>query len=160
MDKSEANENLMFQKRSLLASSWLIIVIFVALCQPVMATTLQFNISAGNEKIETLQLTKEDHVAIKIDATGLIDFTLTDPRGNAKIFEGTAHVDYSFVCNDEGKYTLRFSNVGSIEDRLVTVDYEVQHYIFGIPQMLFLTLVIVLFCMAAVAVFVMMSRPS
>lgn len=136
------------------------VAIFAVSCQLALATTLQFNISAGNERIEALQLAKEDHVAIKIDATGLIDFTLTDPRGNTKTFEGTADVDYSFVCDIEGKYTMRFSNVGSVEDRLVTIDYEVQHYVFGIPQMLFLTLVIVLFCMAAVAVFVMMSRPS
>jgi len=45
------------------------------------------------------------------------------------------------------------------EDKLVTLDYEIQHYIFGIPQMLFLTIIIVLISVAAVATFILMEKP-
>lgn len=52
-----------------------------------------------------------------------------------------------------------FPTFGSSEDKLVSLDYEVQHYIFGMPQMLFLTIIIVLVCVAAVAVFILMGKP-
>jgi hypothetical protein len=39
------------------------------------------------------------------------------------------------------------------------MDYEAQHYLFGIPQMLFQVVIIVVVCMAAVAVFVLMRKP-
>ncbi len=154
----------MSQTKSLVACSLLTLMIFAASCQLALATTVQFTVPAGRDEVKTLQLVKDDHVVIKFDVTGtvenLLDFVLIDPHGNAKVsFPNTADVDYSFVCNDEGNYTMHFSNAGSEEAKLVTMDYEIQHYIFGIPQMLLLTLVIVMFCMAAVAVFVLMSRP-
>ncbi len=45
------------------------------------------------------------------------------------------------------------------ENKLVTSDYEIQHYIFGIPQMLFLTTIIVLVSVTAVATFILMGKP-
>jgi hypothetical protein len=39
-----------------------------------------------------------------------------------------------------------------------SLDYEVQHYIFGMDQMLFLTLIVVGICVAGIAVFVAMSK--
>jgi len=68
-------------------------------------------------------------------------------------------ISVSFVCDLEGEYLLRFSNVDSPVDKLVTLECEVEHYIFGVPQMLFLTIIIVLICVAAVAVFVLMGKP-
>ena len=55
-------------------------------------------------------------------------------------------------------YTLHFSNVASAEDRLVTLDYEVTSYIFGMPQTLFLVLIACVLCVGAVAVFILMSK--
>ncbi len=45
------------------------------------------------------------------------------------------------------------------EDKLVTFDYEIQHYIFGIPQMMFLTIIIVLISVAAAATLILMGKP-
>lgn len=73
-------------------------------------------------------------------------------------FGTTGNVNYAFVCSQEGEYSLHFSNTVSTEDELVSLDCEVQHYIFGMPQMLFLTLIIVAICLAATAVFIMMSK--
>jgi len=68
-------------------------------------------------------------------------------------------VSYPFVCDEAGEYFLHFSNTDTSEDKLVTLDYEIQHYIFGIPQMLFLTIIIVLVSVAAVATFILMGKP-
>lgn len=53
---------------------------------------------------------------------------------------------------------MHFSNTDSLEDKLVTLDYEIEHYIFGMPQMLFLAIIIVLVCIAAVAAFILMGK--
>jgi hypothetical protein len=76
-----------------------------------------------------------------------------------KEFDKVGYFHYPFVCDAEGEYVLHFSNAGSSEDRLVTLDYEVDHYIFGIPQMFFLTIIIAIVCVAAVAVFIFMGKP-
>jgi multisubunit Na+/H+ antiporter MnhC subunit len=75
-------------------------------------------------------------------------------------FGTTGNLNYAFVCSQEGEYKLHFSNVVSAEDKLVSLDYEVQHYIFGMQQNLFLTLIVVGICVAAKAVFVLMSKTS
>ena len=69
------------------------------------------------------------------------------------------NVDHRFVCDEAGEYVLHFSNTDTSEDKLITLNYEIQHYIFGIPQMLFLTIIIVLVCMGAVATFILMGKP-
>ena len=74
-------------------------------------------------------------------------------------YDSVCTVSYPFVCDEAGEYLLHFSDTDTSENRLVTLDYEIQHYIFGIPQMLFLTLIIVLVCMGAVATFILMGKP-
>ena len=88
-----------------------------------------------------------------------LHFSIAYPNGTEKDFGKRGNFHDSFVCDTEGECILRFSNIGSTEDKLVTLDYEVEHYIFGIPQMLFLTMIIVITCVAAVAVFILMGKP-
>jgi len=76
-----------------------------------------------------------------------------------KEFDKVGYFHYPFVFDAEGEYVLHLSNIDSTEDKLVALDSEVQHYIFGIPQMLFLTIIIVVVCVAAVAVFILMGKP-
>jgi len=89
-----------------------------------------------------------------------LDFYITDSHGNVKVeYNNIGNVDYRFVCEEAGEYVLHFSNKGRSEDKLVTLEYEIQHYIFGIPQMLFLTIIIVLVCTGAVTTFMLMGKP-
>ena len=89
-----------------------------------------------------------------------LDFSITDPHGDVKVeYSNVGIVDHRFVCDEAGEYVLHFSNTDNTEDKLVILNYEIQHYIFGIPQMLFLTIIIVLFCVGAVATFILMGKP-
>jgi len=88
-----------------------------------------------------------------------IHFYMVYPNGTVRDFGKQGEFSFSFICDLEGEYFLRFSNVDSSTDKLVTLDYEVQHYIFGIPQMLFLTILIVVVSMIAVAAFILMGKP-
>jgi hypothetical protein len=146
-----------------LASSLLAVAIVLLLVPAVRGVSESYTVQAGQEETRTLSLAVEDHVQIRFTVIGqtisALSFYVTDPYGHiVKTFGSTGNVNYAFVCSQEGNYTLYFSNVASAEDKLVSLDYEVTPYIFGIPQTLFLVLIIVGICMAAVTVFILMSK--
>jgi emp24/gp25L/p24 family/GOLD len=143
-----------------LTCSLLVVAIVLLLVPAAIAVAQSFTVQAGQEVTKTLSLVVEDHVQIRFAVAGkTIDFYVTDPFGNRIVDRSdTGSVDYAFVCSHEGTYTLYFSNAGSAEDKLVTLDYEVTPYIFGMPQALFLVLIVGSLCVGAVAIFVLMSK--
>jgi hypothetical protein len=155
----------MFHLKKLPLCLFLVAIASPVICRAVYATTLNITVHGGEEVTRPLTLAIEDRVAIKFTVVGgqsgnTLDFQLTCPNGTVKVvFDNVGNVNYGFVCDEEGEYAMHFSNIGSSEDKLVSLDYEVQHYIFGMPQMLFLTIIIVLVCVAAVAVFILMGKP-
>jgi len=154
----------MIQLKKELIRFLFIVMVFSILVQLAEATTLNFTVPKGEEKTMSLSLEVEDHVSIKLAVVGqtgsTLDFCITGPHGNVIVeYSNRGSVDYRFVCDEAGEYVLHFSNTDTSEDKLVVLNYEVQHYIFGIPQMLFLTIIIVLVCMGAVAVFILMGKP-
>jgi len=143
--------------------SLLVVTTVLLLIPAVKAAVESFTVRAGQEETKLLGLAVEDRVVIRFTVVGrtasVLDFYITDPHGNVmETFGNTGNVDYAFVCSQEGEYKLVFSNIASAEDKLVSLDYEVEHYIFGMPQMLFLTFIVVGTCAAAVAVFVLLSK--
>lgn len=155
----------MFHLRKLPLFLLLVAVASPVLCQAACATTVSITVHGGEEVTRPLTLAVEDRVVIKFTVVGgqsgnTLDFRLTYPNGTIKVaFDNVSNINYGFICTEEGEYAMHFSNVASSEDKLVSLDYEVQHYIFGMPQMLFLTIIIVLVCVAAVAVFILMGKP-
>jgi hypothetical protein len=138
----------------------MVLLIFV---RAVEGTSIYFTVHGGSEETTVLDLIAGDHVLIQFSVIGTsenyLHFYITYPNGTEKDFGNVSSFNYNFICDAEGEYTLHFSNTGSAEDKLVTLDYEVDHYILGMPQMLFLTLIIVFICVAAVAVFIFMGKP-
>jgi hypothetical protein len=146
-----------------LTLSFLAATMMLLFVPTVRATAESFTVQAGQEQIRYLSLAADDHVQIRFtvigQATNVLDFYITDPQGNVmENFGTTGNLNYAFVCTQEGEYRLHFSNVASAEDKLVSLDYEVTHYIFGMQQNLFLALIVVGICVAMVAVFVLMSK--
>ena len=139
------------------------VIVFLIIVQFAEATTMNFTVQGGKEETKSISLAVEDRVLIRFTVVGSSDsslhFYITYPNGTEKEFGKVGYFHYSFVCETEGEYVLHFSNTDSTEDKLVALDYEVQHYIFGIPQMLFLTIIIVVVCVAAVAAFILMGKP-
>lgn len=136
---------------------------FSILFQVAEATAMDFTVHGGDEVTKSLSLAVDDHVLITFTVVGAsessIHFYMTYPNGTEKDFGDVGDLNYGFVCHAEGEYVLHFSDVGSSEDKLVTLDYEIDHYIFGIPQMLFLAIIIAIVCVIAVAVFIFMGNP-
>ena len=147
-----------------LAACFFAVLAFAILAQIVSATTMNFTVEAGQEVTKTLNLVVEDRVFIHFSVVGgqsgnTLNFYVTYPNGTAKNFGTIGSLTCRFVCDEDGECVLHFSNADFSENKLVSMDYEVQHYIFGMPQMLFLAIVIVVFCVGAVAVFVLMGKP-
>jgi hypothetical protein len=154
----------MIQLKKKLIRFLFIVMVFSILVQLAEATTLSFTVPKGEEKAISLSLVVEDHVIVKFTVMGqtgsTLDFYITGPHEDVKVeYSKAGTVSYPFVCDEAGEYFLHFSNTDTSEDKLVTLNYEIQHYIFGIPQMLFLTIVIVLVSMGAVATFILMGKP-
>ena len=126
------------------------------------ATAMNLIVQGGEEATRAINLVAEDRVLIRFTVLGQSAYTLrfhmSYPNGTSKEFGEVGDFSYSFVCDAGGEYVLHFSNKDSTEEKRVALDYEVQHYILGIPQMLFLTTIIVLVCVGAVAVFVLMGK--
>jgi hypothetical protein len=141
----------------------LILIALFTFIQSAKATSTSFTVHSNEEVAKTLRLNIEDRVLIHFTVLGTasentIHFYLTYPNGTEKDFGQTGYFHYTFVCDLEGNYTLRFSNIGSSIDKTVTLNYEIEHYIFGIPQMLFLTIIIAITCVIAVASYIFLSK--
>jgi len=75
-----------------------------------------------------------------------------------KDFGASSDFSYSFICDVEEEHVLHFVNTNQTEYLLATLDYEIQHYIFGIPQMLFMVIPMAFISMTGVAVFIAFSE--
>jgi len=138
-----------------------VLIVFAGLAE---ATTTYFTVQSGKETTHQIKLFEEDRVLIKFTVVGqtahILRFYLVFPNATERDFGEVGDFSYNFICKAEGEYTLRFANNDSTENKLVTLDYEVDHYILGMPQMLFLTLVIVLVCLIMVATYVLLGKTS
>jgi hypothetical protein len=126
------------------------------------AAITTFRVNGGEEVTHPVDLIVEDRVLIQYKVVGgnasAMQFSISFPNASVRDFSGSGDFSYSFICDAEGEYVMHFVNTDQTEELRVTLEYEVQHYIFGIPQMLFMTLIIVLACIGGVIAFVLMGR--
>jgi hypothetical protein len=125
---------------------------------------MSFSVPEGEELTKPISLVVDDRVSIEFTIVGQtkseLDFYITDPQGNVTVeYSQVGTVKHCFACDKAGEYIMHFSNTDQAEDKLVTLNYEVQHYIFGMPQTLFLTILIALVCVGAVAAFALIGKP-
>ena len=127
------------------------------------ATITSLTVKGGEEVTHPIDLIVEDRVLIQYKVVGVnanaLHFSINFPNATMKEFGGSGDFSYSFICDAEGEYVLYFVNTDPREDVRVTLNYEVQHYIFGIPQLLFATIIVALVCVVGVVVaFMLMGR--
>jgi hypothetical protein len=140
----------------------IILALLVVLIGLGEATITSLTVKGGEEVTHPISLIVEDRVLIQVKVVGgtanNLHFSISFPNATVRDFGESGDFSYSFICDVEGEYVLHFVNTGQTENLLVTLDYEVQHYIFGIPQMLFMTIIIVLACVGGVFAFVILGR--
>ena len=147
--------------RSSLVTAFTIIALLSVIVGLGQAAMNSLTVKGGEELNHPLNLVLEDRVSIQYRVVGEnandLQFSINCPNGTVRDFGGSGTFSYSFVCDVEGEYLLHFVNTGQA-DLLLTLEYEVQHYIFGMPQMLFMVILIAVVSVLGVAVFIGLSR--
>lgn len=138
--------------------------IFMLSINAVSAVSQTIYVDAEQEKVESVNLKVDDEVSGRISVVGGtnndIDFNITDPDGEAVVPKERVSVkDFRFSASKEGTYRLHFDNSFSTEAKTVSFNYDVRHYIFGIPQEDFLVFVVMIVAVIGLVLFAAMSRP-
>jgi hypothetical protein len=133
------------------------------------ATTTTFTVKGGEEVTYPITLAVEDRVLIQVSVavisavgehSNTVHCSIVFPNGTMRDFGEVGQTSFSFICDAKGEYTLHFVNNDQTTEKRVTLNYEIDHYIFGIPQMLFMALIIVLACVGGVFAFVILGRKT
>jgi hypothetical protein len=66
----------------------------------------------------------------------------------------------NFISGIKGSLELHFDNSNSSDAKLVTLNYDIEHYIFGMPQMLFLLIAVALFLVCIAVGYIIMGKYS
>jgi hypothetical protein len=138
--------------------------IFMLSINGVSAVSQTIYVDAEQEKVETLSLRVDDEVSGRVSvvsgSNNDIDFYITDPNEEVVVPKERVSVkDFRFVASKEGTYTLHFDNSFSTDRKTVTFNYDVRHYIFGIPQEDFLVFLVMIVALVGLVLFVALSRP-
>jgi hypothetical protein len=145
----------------LLVVSTLLITMFVATVQ---AATESLNIQAGEDSIRKINMSAEDHIRISFtvlsQSPSSFRFWIVFPNGTTRNYEESTSYNISFVSGVQGECELHFDNTNSTSNQLVTLNYEIEHYYFGIPEIPFLIIVIGVLLLCIVAGYVIMGKYS
>lgn len=125
------------------------------------AAILSITVHAEEEVNQKIDLEKGDHILIQFSVVGTKDsymsFSIIYPNGSEKNFGDIGSFDESFICDIEGQHNLNFVNRDTTESKLLTLNYKIDQYVFGIPKLLFQALVIVVICLMMIAAFILLS---
>ena len=134
------------------------ITFFVA---PLWATTLSITVPAGEQVDQIMDLKVDDHVKIHFNVLGAdnsyISFSLVYPNSTEVNFGEIGLFSYNFISDSKGEYKMCFVNNDLAENKLVTLNYEVESYMFGMPQTQFLFIFIAVICVMMVAFYSLLS---
>ena len=149
-----------------LAKSILLIVLIstLTLAGSSQATTESLNIQAGKESVRTVNLAAEDKIRITFTlvshTSGDFHFWMVFPNSTKRDSGETTQTTISFSSEVKGTCEMHFDNSNSSENQLVTLNYEIEHFIFGIPQIPFLLIVVTFFLLCIIAGYIIMGKYS
>jgi hypothetical protein len=128
-------------------------------CGLVEAYSETFELPAKDVCTRDVSLNADDRVSGHVTIVGSpINFSISDPDDEIiQSITFTEPLDFQFTAEKAGTYKLHFENWYSEDIKFVTLNYNVQHYIFGFPQEFIILFVIVGFALVAIVVFVAMS---
>jgi hypothetical protein len=128
------------------------------------ATAETFNVPAGQTAVRTVDLNADDVVFGDISVVSggeskQVGFTVLGPRGNVVLSAGMVVVNsFSFTAAEGGMHSFVFDNSLSIDDKTVSLNYEVKHYWFGMPQEFVLMLIVVFLGVLGLVIYAMATK--
>lgn len=135
------------------------ILIVSLICSSANAYSETIELPGRHEEKRTVNLNAEDVVSGRVAIVGeAVNFSISDPENSIILhYTLTNPTDFRFTASKAGTYNFHFENWFSDETKFVSLNYNVQHYIFGFPQEYFLLFVVIGLALVAVVVFVAMS---
>jgi len=128
-----------------------------------MATAVTISVPAGKMVFRNVDLNVEDEVSGTISVVGGeshdINFTVVGP-GNQIVLptQNVAVTNFKFSASEKGPYRFIFDNSLSSIDKTVSLNYDVKHFWFGMPQEFVLMLIVVFVGVLALIVYAMISK--
>lgn len=140
----------------------LVFALIISLAGLAQATTESLNVQAGKEFIKTIDLAAEDQIRITFTVLGsapdTLHFWMFFPNATTRDYGEKSQSTISFTSDVQGLCELHFDNSNSSSTQLITLNYEIEHYIFGIPQIPFLIIVIAVLLLAIVVGYIIMGK--
>ena len=153
---------MMRQKFSIYVLVGLVSITFFVV--PLWATTLSITVPAGEQVDQVMGLKVDDHVSIHFTVLGAddshISFFLVYPNSTEVNFGEVGLFSYNFIGDTKGMYKMCFVNNDLAENKLVTLNYEVESYMFGMPQTQFLLIFIAVIIVMMLAFYSLLSPHS
>jgi hypothetical protein len=142
----------------------LLLCVLVGTINFVQAKTGSFIIDAGKDYYYKIDLASTDKLHLTFVTTGdsssEFRFSITFPNSTYLDLGEVDKYSTSFTSDTTGTCELYFDNTNSMRPTLVALNYEVDHYILGIPQMIFALIVIFVLVMVIVIGYVVMGKYS
>ena len=142
----------------------LILCLFVGALGLVRAMTQGLNVEAGKEIIYKINIAPNDIVHVTYVATGQangnLSFSMVYPNSTVVNFGELDQCSTNFASHNSGTCELHFDNTNSLENAFVALNYNVDHYIFGLPEMIVVLIAIAVLLMTVVTGYLIMNKFS
>jgi len=142
----------------------LFVLFFSLLTSMAVATAETFSVRAGQTVVRSVDLKAEDEVSGRITVLGSeeskdINFTVKGPNELVVLpIESVIVTNFRFSAPEKGTFNLVFDNSGSVVDKTVSLNYDVKHYWFGLPQEFVLMLIVVFVGVFGLVIYAMIKR--
>ena len=142
--------------------SILVLILSVILVGVAQASTESVSIKPGDDFIRTLLLANGDQVTLTFKVLGpspsTLHFSVLLPNGTTSDYGTGNQGSARFSTDVEGKCLLLFQNSDSPDVQLLTLDYNVEHYVFGLPMVLFVLVAITVLLVFVIAGYMAMGK--
>jgi hypothetical protein len=126
------------------------------------AKTESINVEPTKDFVRTLQLAGGDQVSVTFKvlgpAPGALHFSTVLTNGTTIDYGAKNEGSIIFSTDVEGECQLRFVNDGSSDSQLLTLDYNVEHFVLGIPMLLFILLAVAVLMVFVIAGYIAMGK--
>jgi hypothetical protein len=128
----------------------------------VHATTESLNIEAGKELVCKINVVSEDRVQLTFVTTGQassnLSISIMFPNSTVINLGELDQYSTRFTSNVKGTCELHFDNTNSSENAFVALNYNVEHYILAVPEMIFVLVAIAVLLMVVVSGYIIMGK--
>lgn len=127
-----------------------LLILSVCLVTPAQAYFEAFTVSAFSQAVRKVELQLGETIIGTVRSKGAgqndsINFYVTDSDGNTVLrYDNKSDISFSFTTSITENYTLHFDNTHFTIAKGITLKYSTELQIFGIPQDLFYSILVVL----------------